>query len=85
MPSSMAFCSGDFGKKEMLRLGPERAKNRRTKQQPSDELAHHGGLAEPQHHLAEQPTGNDQQDNLSDEQRLGRRGLTLRTPRRPNR
>ncbi len=56
----------------MLKVGRERAEQRGTEHQAGDELPHHRRLLEPQHRLPKQTADQDQQQQLRDEQKLGR-------------
>ena len=51
----------------VLQGGPERPQHRRAEQDAAQELAHHRGLPQPGHDLADQPAGEDQQDDLEEE------------------
>ena len=62
--SSMAFCSFAAGNSQCCKVGPEQAKHRRSEQNAGEQLAHHRGLADPLHGLAEQAAKHDQRHQL---------------------
>ena len=69
------------GEDRALRLGPDRAEYRRTKQNSGDQLPHDGRLPDPLHRLAHQASDQEQQNDLRQKERL-RWGLHSRPPRR---
>ena len=62
---------GIFRKQRVLHVGKQRAEEGRAEQEAGDQLAHHGGLAQPQHGFAQQPADQHQHDDLGDEDCVG--------------
>ena len=77
------FLLGARWKQRVLSLRKQQAKKRWPEQQPCDQLAHHGGLAQPQHGLAEQPADHHQDDNLGNENCFGCTLAAFGGPGRP--
>ena len=70
----------------MLHVGEQQAEEGRAEHETGDQLAHHGRLAQPRHCLAKQSTHKHEDDELGDEDRVGRAlSATLDGPGRAHR